>query len=142
MILTFIFQANLKAQAQGCGTLLTTYVKLQPDGKAMIDDFFLSSDEYCDSSLGDINSNFKIVLLESGKVLAKKNVFISQNIYEENFDKTGVIKNSPKLSQSNIFSLIKFPVKKNHLTKIQYSITKLSDGKLVGEGELALEKNE
>lgn len=141
LLFLVLIPLNGHTVSKNCGNLLGTYFKLTSDGQVTLDRSQFSKTHFCDEGQDEFNANFKFELLDAGKIITSKNVFIPEKVFHEILEpKTGKIKLLKKPRHHYVQKLIKFSIPKITVKELKFKVHKLSGNKLVGEGVLPLNR--
>lgn len=135
LTIVFLFSHGVFAE-DSCGKLLNALLKFDPQtNKATFDQFFFTSEDFCDHGIKELNANVDIQFFDKNqKIIYEKSVFINTygiaellNKKEMNFAKNQMIK-APQ------YRNVKFSLKGAPETIVNYKIISKADQKVWGEG--------
>lgn len=135
----FLVPLEVYSKNDNCGTLLVTYLKASGNGQVVFDNTHYSAKPYCDKGSDELNANYRIDLLINGKKMVSKNVFVSNQVFnEEHSTKSGkIFMLKPDIS-SPVYSLIKFSIPVMTAKEIEYKVYQIHTNTMVGQGFIPL----
>ena len=143
-ITSFFF--SLKAEdsrPSNCGKLLSTVMKVDiAHKKASLDNFYFSTEEFCDLGTQEMQANFDIILFDKNKkAVNQKSVFLNTNvIVEEMKNKNSTQFEKHQLVQKPELRIVKFAIAGKPEGIISYNIISKKDKTILGSGEVVIEK--
>ena len=138
ILLIFVFFFSIEAFSEAaCGKLLNALLKYDPaTNKVTFDQFFFTTEEFCDRGKEEVNANFEIVFYDKGqKVMNQKSVFMNTSAIVEIMHKKDKTKfEKAQELKSPQYRNVKFEVGTTPDMIANYKIFSKADKTVFGEG--------